>query len=204
MKDQNSNITSDRPLWLKGQLLVAMPVMTDKRFKRSVIYMCEHSKEGAMGLIINHRAEHISFADLLDRLNIAPTPSKEAILPGIFEKNVHIGGPVEAGRGFVLHTQDYHCQNATLSICQGVSLTATIDILKDIALGRGPQKSLMALGYAGWAAGQLEDEIQANGWLNCPADADILFSPELETKYDKALAKLGINPAFLVSEAGHC
>lgn len=204
MTNQKTKKKEDQPLSLKGQLLVAMPIMTDERFIRSVIYICEHTQDGAMGIIINHKANHISFPDLLDRLNISSTPSEDPLSNGILDQKVLIGGPVEAGRGFVLHTEDYHCRNSTLNICGGISLTATIDILKDIAFGKGPKKSLMALGYAGWAAGQLENEIQANGWLNCPADSEIIFTPDLDAKYDKALAKIGVNPAYLVGEAGHC
>lgn len=189
---------------LEGQLLVAMPIMTDKRFARSVIYMCAHSKEGAMGLIINHRADHITFPDLLDRLGLTPQSSEEGIAADILGRQVHMGGPVETGRGFVLHTADYHSTDSTLQIAGGISLTATIDILKAIASGRGPQKSILALGYAGWSAGQLESEIQANGWLHCPADAEIIFEEDLEAKYEKALARIGVNPSYLVGEAGHC
>jgi putative transcriptional regulator len=189
---------------LEGQLLVAMPVMTDKRFARSVIYLCAHSKEGAMGLIINHRAGHITFPDLLDRLGIAPRGTDDSIASDLLDREVHVGGPVETGRGFVLHTADYHSTDSTLEIAGGISLTATIDILKAIATGRGPQRSILALGYAGWSPGQLESEIQANGWLNCPADADIIFETDLDLKYEKALAKIGVNPSYLVGDAGHC
>jgi putative transcriptional regulator len=189
---------------LEGQLLIAMPIMTDKRFARSVIYMCAHSKEGAMGLIINHRANHITFPDLLDRLGLTPQNSDGGIAADILGRQVHMGGPVETGRGFVLHTADYHATDSTLEIAGGISLTATIDILKAIAAGRGPQKSILALGYAGWSAGQLESEIQANGWLHCPADAEIIFEEDLDAKYEKALARIGVNPSFLVGEAGHC
>ncbi|MDX2308940.1 MAG: YqgE/AlgH family protein [Hyphomicrobium sp.] len=189
---------------LEGQLLVAMPVMTDKRFARSVIYMCAHSDEGAMGLIINHRAQQISFPDLLDRLGIAPRASDDGVANDILDRQVHFGGPVETGRGFVLHTDDYHTRDSTLAIAGGISLTATIDILKAIAQGRGPRKSILALGYAGWSPGQLESEIQANGWLNCPAHSDIIFEPDLDAKYERALSAIGVNPSFLVSDAGHC
>lgn len=189
---------------LEGQLLVAMPIMTDKRFSRSVIYMCAHSKEGAMGLIINQTADHITFPDLLERLGITLRGAEDGISADILDRDVHIGGPVETGRGFVLHTADYHATDSTLEIAGGISLTATIDILKAIASGRGPQRSILALGYAGWSPGQLENEIQANGWLNCPADADIIFETDLDTKYERALAKIGVNPSFLVGEAGHC
>ena len=189
---------------LEGQLLLAMPIMTDKRFARSVIYLCAHSKEGAMGLIINHRADHITFPDLLDRLGIIPRGPDDTIASDFLDREVHSGGPVETGRGFVLHTADYHASDSTLEIAGGISLTATIDILKAIAAGRGPQRSILALGYAGWSAGQLENEIQANGWLNCPADTDIMFETDLDLKYEMAMARIGVNPSFLVGEAGHC
>lgn len=188
--------------YLDGQLLVAMPVMSDPRFARSVIYMCAHSEEGAMGLIINQRASHISFPDLLERLDILPAESDDG-MGKIGNMSIHVGGPVETGRGFVLHSSDYFADDSTLPIEDGVCLTATIDILKAIASGNGPDRALLALGYAGWSPGQLESEIQANGWLNCPADPDLIFGPDLENKYARALAKIGIDPSHLVSDAGH-
>jgi putative transcriptional regulator len=188
--------------YLEGQLLVAMPVMTDRRFARSVIYMCAHSAEGAMGLIVNQRAPHIGFRELLKQLKIAPDTS-EGIVVGPAEMDVHVGGPVETGRGFVLHSSDYYAADSTLAIDEGVSLTATIDILKAIAAGKGPDKAILALGYAGWRAGQLESEIAANGWLHCPADLDLLFDRNLDQKYERAMSKIGIDPSHLVSEAGH-
>ena len=191
------------PGYLDGQLLIAMPIMTDRRFARSVIYLCAHSEEGAMGLIINHRASHISFPDLLERLGIVPKGVEEGLGTEILDRQVHAGGPVETGRGFVLHSADYHANDSTLSIDDDVSLTATIDILKAIAAGQGPQQSILALGYAGWSAGQLESEIQSNGWLHCPADMELIFDPDLENKYTRAMAKIGIDPSHLVSEAGH-
>ena len=187
--------------YLDGQLLIAMPIMTDKRFARSVIYMCAHSSEGAMGLIINQRAAHISFGELLRQLSIAPANGAED--GDLLDMDVHVGGPVETGRGFVLHSADYHVNESTLPIDDGVSLTATIDILKAIARGKGPNRAILALGYAGWVAGQLESEIQANGWLHCPADAELLFDRDLEQKYERALSKIGVDPSHLVSEAGH-
>lgn len=189
--------------YLDGQLLIAMPLMTDRRFARSVIYLCAHSEEGAMGLIINHRADHISFPDLLERLGIVTNSSEDELPNDIVDRQVHVGGPVETGRGFVLHSDDYFATNSTLAIDDGVSLTATIDILKAIASGKGPDRSILALGYAGWSAGQLEAEIQANGWLHCPADAELLFGTDIDGKYDRALAKIGIDPSHLVSDAGH-
>jgi putative transcriptional regulator len=189
--------------YLDGQLLIAMPVMSDPRFARSVIYMCAHSADGAMGLVINQRASHISFPDLLERLGIVPSVTDERVSEQIHAMSIHVGGPVETGRGFVLHSSDYFASDSTLPIENGVCLTATIDILKAIALGRGPHRSILALGYAGWSPGQLESEIQANGWLNCPADMDLIFDPDIESKYPRALAKIGIDPSYLVSDAGH-
>jgi putative transcriptional regulator len=189
--------------YLDGQLLIAMPVMSDPRFARSVIYMCAHSEDGAMGLIINQRASHISFPDLLERLGILGTNGEAGVGEEVGNLSIHVGGPVETGRGFVLHSSDYHAEDSTLPIEDGVCLTATIDILKAIAAGTGPDRAILALGYAGWSPGQLESEIQANGWLNCPADPDLIFDKNLETKYAKALAKLGIDPSHLVSDAGH-
>jgi putative transcriptional regulator len=188
---------------LKGQLLVAMPLMTDKRFARSVIYMCAHSDDGAMGLIINHRADHISFPDLLERLGIIPNGAEDGISNDILERQVHVGGPVETGRGFVLHSADYYSSESTLPIDHDVSLTASIEILKAIASGEGPVHAMLALGYAGWYPGQLESEIQANGWLHCPPDLELLFDPDVEDKYVRALAKIGVDPSHLVSDAGH-
>jgi putative transcriptional regulator len=187
---------------LKGQLLVAMPLMSDRRFARSVIYLCAHSEDGAMGLIINHRASHINFPDLLERLGI-PTHNEDGISNDILERQVHVGGPVETGRGFVLHTSDYFANDSTLQIDRDVSLTASIDILKAIASGEGPDRAMLALGYAGWSAGQLESEIGANGWLHCTPDLGLVFDADLESKYTRALAKIGIDPSHLVSDAGH-
>lgn len=188
--------------YLDGQLLLAMPVMLDPRFARSVIYICAHSEDGAMGLVINQRASHISFPDLLSKLNIVPSTA-EGISEGVRGMSIHVGGPVETGRGFVLHSSDYFVNDSTLPIEDGVCLTATIDILKAIAAGNGPNRAILALGYAGWSPGQLESEIQANGWLNCPADPDLIFNTDLESKYARALAKIGIDPSHLVSDAGH-
>jgi putative transcriptional regulator len=188
---------------LEGQLLLAMPRMSDRRFARSVIYVCAHSDEGAMGLIINQRAENISAPDLLERLGIA-TPSTGLTRSGDgLSLPIQIGGPVETGRGFVLHSADYFVEDTTLAIEKGVCLTATLDILKAIAEGKGPERALLALGYSGWSPGQLESEIQANGWLHCPADMDLIFGNELEQKYTRAMSKLGISLSHLVNDAGH-
>ena len=189
--------------YLDGQLLIAMPAMGDPRFSRSVIYLCAHSSEGAMGIIINQRAPNISFTELLEQLNIEPTEDSIALPAGLGAMDVHLGGPVETGRGFVLHSADYFKAESTLPIDESVCLTATIDILRDIAKGSGPNKALLALGYAGWAPGQLEDEIQANGWLNCPANPELIFDLELGNKYSRALGSLGIDPIRLVNDSGH-
>jgi putative transcriptional regulator len=189
--------------YLDGQLLVAMPIMTDKRFARSVIYLCAHSAEGAMGLIINQRAPHISFPELLGQLSIGTSNGDDSMQSELIDMQVHVGGPVETARGFVLHSADYFVDDSTLPIDDGVCLTATIDILKAIAGGKGPDRAILALGYAGWRAGQLESEIAANGWLHCPADLDLLFNTDLEQKYERAMSKIGIDPSHLVSEAGH-
>jgi putative transcriptional regulator len=190
--------------YLDGQLLIAMPAMGDPRFSRSVIYLCAHSSEGAMGIIINQRAPNISFTELLEQLNIiVPSEDSISLPPRLSAMAVHLGGPVETGRGFVLHSADYFKAESTLPIDESVCLTATIDILRDIAKGSGPNKALLALGYAGWAPGQLENEIQANGWLNCPANPELVFDPEVDRKYNRALGSLGIDPIRLVNDSGH-
>lgn len=189
--------------YLDGQLLIAMPGMTDKRFARSLVYVCTHSAEGAMGLIVNQRASHISFPQLLQQLGIVTKNAAESVPPEILIKEVHVGGPVDTKRGFVLHSADYFAATNTMAIDSSISLTATIDILKAMAKGTGPDKAMLALGYAGWGAGQLEAEMQHNGWLHCPADPDIVFSRDVDLKYNKALARIGIDISHLVSDAGH-
>jgi putative transcriptional regulator len=189
--------------WLDGQFLIAMPGVEESNFSRSVIYLCAHSGDGAMGLIINKPMQQLTFRDLLVQLEIigeGPEIQLPATTAGM---RVHRGGPVETGRGFVLHSSDYHLENSTLPIGDSVSLTATLEILKAIAEGRGPELAMLALGYAGWGPGQLESEIQANGWLTSPADPSIIFESDLEDRYTLALATLGIDPALLSSESGH-
>jgi len=186
--------TSDSP-YLVGHLLVAMPGMPDSRFTKSVIYICAHNDEGAMGLVINQPMKDISFPDLLDQLNLVQTDPSAAI-------SIQFGGPVEQGRGFVLHSPDY-IHEATLVVDGGVALTGTVDILQDIAEGRGPKERILALGYAGWGAGQLDSEILANGWLTVEADPEIVFNVDLDKKWNTALAKLGIDLSLLSEDAGH-
>ena len=189
--------------YLEGQVLVAMPGMVDQRFARSVIYLCAHSKEGAMGLIINQRAKRVKFADLLVQLEVIDEQEAIRLPQRAGGMQVLKGGPVETQRGFVLHSSDYHVEDTTMPIDATVSLTATVDILRAIAKDTGPYQAVLALGYAGWAAGQLEKEIQQNGWLSCEADADLVFGADLDAKYGRAMRKIGIDPAMLVNDAGH-
>ncbi len=181
-------------------MLIAMPGMSDPRFVKSLIYICAHSEEGAMGIVVNKPAPGISFEELLRQVDILPEDAPEGLIPDI---QVHFGGPVEMGRGFVLHSTDYFSDEATMPIEKGVGLTATLDVLRAIADRSGPSDYLLALGYAGWSPGQLEAEIQANGWLNCDADPVLLFNRNLEEKYKAAFARLGIEPGRLSSDAGH-
>ena len=181
---------------LAGQLLVAMPQMGDPRFARSVIYLCTHNGEaGAMGLVINKVLGALTLAELFEQLQIASGASAK-------KRPVHFGGPVEPGRGFVLHTADY-CEEATLPVAGNIAVTATLEIMRAIGKGRGPQRSLFALGYAGWAPGQLDAEIQANGWLSVAADESIVFDPDLDGKWQRAFAKLGVDLSTLSSAVGH-
>jgi putative transcriptional regulator len=199
----DSPMVSSKRGYLDGQLLIAMPVMGDPRFERSVIYLCAHSSEGAMGIMVNRPAGTIDFPELLVQLKII-NKSDQIKLPGNAESmKVLSGGPVDTGRGFVLHSSDFYIAQATLKIADGICLTATIDILKAIARGEGPRHAILALGYAGWAPGQLENEIQENGWLHCDADPDLVFGDELEDKYARALRKIGIDPGMLSNDAGH-
>jgi putative transcriptional regulator len=192
-----------KPGYLDGQILVAMPTIRDDRFSRTVIYLCAHSSEGAMGIVINQPAPHIDFGDLLVQLEVIPDNKFIELPSRAGEVKVLKGGPVETGRGFVLHSADFFIENSTLPIDNGICLTATLDILKAIARGQGPLSAVLALGYAGWAPGQLESEIHANGWLNCEADSELVFATRPELKYASALRKIGIDPAKLSSDAGH-
>ncbi len=183
------------PQYLTGQLLIAMPAMPDARFQRAVVYVCAHNAEGAMGLVINRLFGSITFASLLEQLEIHPTGL-------ISDRRVHYGGPVESGRGLVLHSTDF-IREGTMMVDDDVALTATIDILRAIAEGRGPRHSLLALGYAGWGPGQLDAEMQANGWLTVDSDEHLMFDADLETKWERAIAKIGVRLPMLSGEAGH-
>ena len=182
-------------LYLSGQLLIAMPGMTDPRFEKSVIYVCAHNSDGAMGLVVNRAIDSLTFPELLQQLEIDPAAGNDSV-------RVLFGGPVEQARGFVLHSPDY-LQDASLVVDENVALTATIDILRAIAEGEGPANCLLALGYAGWGAGQLDSEIKSNGWLSVDADVDLVFGCDLDEKWDRAMAKIGIDPRMLSDDAGH-
>jgi putative transcriptional regulator len=189
--------------YLDGQMLIAMPAMGDERFERSLIYVCAHSDEGAMGIVVNQAAGNINFTELLVQLEVIPATERIELPQRAETVKVLKGGPVETGRGFVLHSADFYIENSTLPIDEGICLTATVDILKAIARGGGPDSAILALGYAGWEPGQLENEIQQNGWLHCAAANDLVFGTDIETKYDKALQKIGIDLAMLSTQAGH-
>ncbi|EFH09521.1 YqgE/AlgH family protein [Teichococcus cervicalis] len=181
--------------YLGGQLLIAMPGMQDPRFVRSVICLCAHSADGAMGIVLNKPLDNLSFEELLRQLEVEPTPPQRQI-------RLMAGGPVEGGRGFVLHTADWSSEGS-LKVTGELALTASVDILKAIAGGGGPRLGLLALGYAGWGPGQLEDEIQRNAWLSVPADEALLFEGPPDDKWRMALAKLRVDPLLLSGSAGH-
>jgi len=189
--------------FLNGQLLVAMPDMADQYFAKSVIYLCAHSEDGAMGIILNQPSQIKSFPDLLVQLQIIAPQDRIRLPTQIGQFPVLSGGPVQTDRGFILHTPDFHLDQSTMSIDDSVSLTATIDVLRAIASGDGPSRAMMALGYAGWDPGQLENEIQHNGWLHCPADPALVFDHEISTKYARALRSIGVELGQLSSFAGH-
>ncbi len=193
--------TDDRGGFLDDQFLIAMPGMKDDRFARAVIYVCAHSDEGAMGLIVN-QAQQMLFPDLLVQLGILDEQEAIRLPPPTRDFVVRNGGPVDRSRGFVLHSGDYRVESS-LVVSNDICLTATVDILRAISSGNGPRRALMALGYAGWAAGQLESEIAENGWLTCPATPELLFDADIDHQYDKALASIGIDLAHLSGTAGH-
>jgi putative transcriptional regulator len=180
--------------YLEGQLLIAMPAMTDPRFERSVIYVCAHNAEGAMGLVVNKLFEEIDFEELLTQLEITPADSSP-------QMSIHFGGPVESQRGFVLHTAEY-VGKGTVAVDDQVALTATLDILKELANGSGPRSNMLALGYAGWGPGQLEDEITDNAWLHAPFDEALVFDRDVDTKWQRALNSIGVDLSSLSGAAG--
>jgi putative transcriptional regulator len=193
-RDHSGGMTLDCTA-LAGKLLIAMPDMADPRFARSVIYLCAHSSDGGMGLIINKPQEQIRFGDLLDQIGVPHGPQTRDI-------KVHFGGPVENGRGFVLHSADYTSGAGTMRVDECFGMTATLDVLEDIAAGHGPAQSLLALGYAGWGPGQLEQEIRSNGWLVSDPSPDLIFAQSYDRTWQAALAALGVNPLVLSAVAG--
>lgn len=186
---------ADENAYLEGQVLVAMPGMPDPRFARTVIFLCAHSENGAMGIVVNRIVDDIDYAGLMRQLKIDGVSRKA-------KRRVHYGGPVETSRGFVLHSDDYR-SDGTLAVKGGFALSSTIEVLRAIAEDKGPRQSLLALGYAGWAPGQLDSEIQANGWLNVAADEDLVLGPGLDDKWNRAIKKIGIDPFKLSVESGH-
>ncbi|MEM9723973.1 MAG: YqgE/AlgH family protein [Pseudomonadota bacterium] len=180
---------------LAGQLLIAMPNIGDPRFDRTVIYVFNHQTTGAMGLIVNRVSDELKFGELLEQMKLEISADLE-------DTPVRFGGPVELERGFVLHSPDYHQDDATMQIDDEVSVTTTVDVLHAIAAGRGPERMLFALGYSGWGPGQLEKEIRQNGWLQCEADPDIVFDAQDDTKWARALAQIGVDPSLLSSAGG--
>ncbi len=187
---------SDQELNLNGKMLIAMPGMGDPRFVHSVVFMCAHSDDGAMGLIVNKPVGEMQLSDLLEQLSITKTPDAEDI-------QLHFGGPVEGGRGFVLHSTEYRSGASTVPVTDDIGMTATLDILEDMANGKGPEKTLMALGYSGWSAGQLEGEIAENGWLICDASTETVFDTEDTEKWVAALKTIGVDALSLSASAGH-
>jgi len=187
-----ANRTADS---LTGQILVAMPTLDDPNFSHSVILVCAHTAEGAMGIILNRAVEKPSFGGILEQLEITPVPPQREI-------RLCSGGPVESVRGFVLHTSDWTV-DSTLRVDDGLGLTTSLDILKAVAEGQGPRECLLALGYAGWGPGQLDLEFGNNSWLSVPADEALVFDADNDTRWRRALDKLHIDPALLSPTAGH-
>lgn len=203
-----SHLTRRKRGCLDGHFLIAMPGMNDERFERSVIFVCAHSDEGAIGFILN-RPQPLQFAELLENLDLDRRPrstdgptAEDSVSDCARDFPIQLGGPVDAGRGFVLHSDDYMSQS-TMPVNDDVCLTATVDILRAIKEGHGPRRGIMLLGYAGWAPGQLENEVSANVWLSCPARDDLVFDQDHSGKYDRVLSHMGITPAMLSIQAGH-
>ncbi len=183
------------PEFLTGHLLIAMPAMEDPRFTQSVLLICAHTEDGAMGIVLNRPLAKPSFEALLQQLDVEPTPPARRI-------RLCEGGPVDHGRGFVLHTSDW-TGDGSLQVRDDIALTASLDVLHEIALGRGPRHGLLALGYASWGPGQLDQEIQANVWMTAPAEHEVLFDTDYETKWKRAFGILRVHPAWLSGAAGH-
>jgi len=192
---KTTGAVGDDTLPLAGHVLIAMPSMGDERFERSVIFLCLHNPQGAMGIVLNRPLVQPSFADLLRQLEVAPTPPARSI-------ELTSGGPMDNARGFVLHTDDWTGENS-MRVEPGLALTASLDVLKALAEGGGPRQGVLALGYAGWGPGQLDQELRTNTWLLAPSDPALLFDADHATKWRRALAKLKVDPILLSSVAGH-
>lgn len=188
---------------LRGQFLVAMPDMGDERFRETVIYLVGHGDEGAMGLVINQSLEDMRFADILEELELGKKEELIHLPERVRNRQVLRGGPVQRGRGFVLHSSDYFRVGNSYEVTDDICLTATLDILKSMAFNDAPSEALFALGYCGWSPGQLENELQGNGWLTVPFSRELLFGLPIENRYDAALGRLGITRATLSAAAGH-
>lgn len=188
---------------LKGQFLVAMPDMGDERFQDAVVYLVGHGEEGAMGLVVNQSVEDMRFTDILEELQLGEKEALIELPDSVKNRKVLRGGPVQTSRGFVLHSPDYFRAGNSYVVSDEICLTATLDILKAVAFEQSPAESLFALGYCGWSPGQLEAELQGNGWLTVPYSRDLLFEVPIERRYDAALARLGITRASLSGAAGH-
>lgn len=187
--------------FLNGQLLIAMPGMADGNFTRTVVYICAHSGEGAMGIVLN-QLQTVVLPDLLQQLGVIAEVEAIHLPRSVRMLKVRNGGPVEQARGFVLHSDDYMCES-TVRVAEGICLTATVDVLHALSKGFGPTYALVALGYAGWGPGQLEAEINANDWLTGPATRSILFDCETKNQYERCLAQIGVDPGRLIRQAGH-
>ena len=198
MAQNKDKSKSNDESYLAGKLLLAMPGMGDSRFYKSVIYVCAHDEEGAMGLVINHPLESVAFDELLEELKI--TADIEVDLNAL-EVPVMRGGPVEGARGFLLHSSDFSKPD-TVKVDDRIYVTGTLDALKDVAQGAGPARRIFILGYAGWTAGQLDQELQQNAWLVVDADPDLVFSEGAEDKWERAVRKLGIEPSMLSAAGG--
>jgi putative transcriptional regulator len=184
----------DAKVWLGGQVLVAMPSMRDPNFAQAVIFLCAHTPEGAMGVVINRPLRKPGFAELLNQLEITPSPPLRDI-------RLAAGGPVDDNRGFVLHSPDWQAEGS-MAVDENFVLTANMEVLAAIAEGGGPAQGILLLGYAGWEAGQLDEEIKQNAWLTVPPDDDLVFDTDYDTKWGRAMAKLKIDPGRLSGEAG--
>lgn len=182
--------------YLTGQLLIASPQITDSRFFHSVILVCGHDLNGAMGIILNRLIDDLTLKDLIEQIGLQSSKTTNVPI------SVHFGGPIEMGRGFVIHSTDY-LQDGSVKISDEMALSSTVEILSLLMEGEGPKQKILALGYVAWSAGQLETEIQKNSWLQTDADLDLVFSSDLSNMWKKALKKIGVDPALLSSQTGH-